>query len=105
MINAPEAFRFGTITLDASTAQFFSAASGVSAADLEKADEVYLSVETAGIRFRMDGTAPTAAIGEPLAAGARLIIIGRDNAMKLQVIGQSGSPAVSFHLLSYGRVA
>jgi hypothetical protein len=103
MINALEAFRFGTFTADG-TARAISHAAGVSDDDLAIADEVRLSVETANIRFRLDGVDPTASVGELVAAGGQLSVAGRENAQKLRIIAAGGSPVVSFHLLSDERV-
>jgi hypothetical protein len=102
-VAAREVFRFGTFTADG-TARALSHAAGVSDADLTKADEVHLSVETAGVRFRMDGTDPTAEVGELVDTGGQLTIVGRENVQKLRVIAADGSPVVSFHLLSDDRV-
>ncbi len=41
-----------------------------------------ITVETAGVRYRDDGTNPTAAIGTPLAAGAVLIYNGDPSPLK-----------------------
>jgi hypothetical protein len=102
-IAAREVFRFGTFTADG-TARALSHAAGVSDDDLAVADEVHLSVETASIRFRMDGTDPTAEVGELVEAGGQLTVAGRENVQKLRIIAAGGSPVVSFHLLSDERV-
>ena len=102
-VSAREVFRFVTFTADG-TARALSYAGDVSDDDVAKADEVHLSVETANVRFRMDGTDPTTSVGELVEAGGQLSIVGRENVGKLRIIAVSGSPVVSFHLLSDERV-
>ena len=51
-----------------------------------------ITVETAGVRWRDDGTAPTASIGMPIAAGGVFTYNGNMGA--IQFIAQSGSPVV-----------
>lgn len=53
----------------------------------------YLSVETAGVRYRDDGGAPTATVGQPLASGVAILYAGTMSA--LQFIAQSASPVVN----------
>jgi hypothetical protein len=52
-----------------------------------------ICVETAAARYRDDGTAPTASVGLPLAAGACMTYSGPFSA--LQLIAQSGSPVAT----------
>jgi len=51
-----------------------------------------ICVETAGVRYRDDGTAPTASIGIPVSAGTCFQYSGPLTA--IQFIAQSGSPTV-----------
>lgn len=50
-------------------------------------------VETAPIRFRVDGTAPTATQGELVEAGSVIILDSRDQIQKLQVIRRGTTSA------------
>lgn len=59
-----------------------------------KAFEVFISVETNAIRYRIDGTDPTASEGHPVAAGASVTITGYDNIRRLKMIRQSADAAV-----------
>lgn len=59
-----------------------------------------LNSETAGIRWRDDGTAPTATVGMILATGTTLEYWGTLSA--LQFIAQTGSPLLD---VSYYRIA
>jgi len=61
----------------------------VEAAGLTLTDVLIVRIipETQAIRWRDDGTAPTAAIGMPLAAGDELVYTGR-NPEQLSVIAQ-----------------
>lgn len=51
-----------------------------------------ITVETAGVRWRDDGTAPTTSIGMPLSAGQSFTYYGSLSA--IQFIAQSGSPVL-----------
>lgn len=51
-----------------------------------------ISVETAGVRYRDDGIAPTATVGMPVAAGTSFQYAGPLTA--IQFIAQSGSPTI-----------
>jgi hypothetical protein len=53
-----------------------------------------LTVETADIRVRFDGTAPTTAIGHLVAAGSSLTISGRANLTQLKMIATSTTATV-----------
>lgn len=58
------------------------------------AQRVTLNVETAAVRIRFDGTAPTATDGVPIASGASFVLDQSANIKKLQIIAQTGSPVV-----------
>jgi len=57
-----------------------------------------LCVDTAAIRWRDDGTAPTASVGMPIAAGQCFYYSG--TFATLRVIAQSGSPVVNISFYS-----
>lgn len=52
-----------------------------------------ITVETAGVRWRDDGSAPTASVGMPLTAGQSFTYYG--NLSAIQFIAVSGSPTVN----------
>lgn len=52
----------------------------------------YVTVETQGVRWRDDGTSPTASIGNPVAAGAQLVYSGNLSAIKF--IQQAASATI-----------
>lgn len=52
-----------------------------------------LSVESAGIRWRDDGTDPTSSVGQPVAAGQALCY-GNDP-HSVRIIGQTGTPTIN----------
>jgi hypothetical protein len=54
---------------------------------------VYITPETAAIRWRDDGTAPTTTVGNPVGAGAQLVYAGPLLAM--QIIAQAGTATVN----------
>ncbi len=51
-----------------------------------------ISVETAGVRYRDDGVAPTATVGMPIASGASFQYFGPLSA--LQFTAQTGAPTL-----------
>lgn len=57
-----------------------------------RATAALVTVETAGVRWRDDGTPPTATIGMPLSAGQSFTYYG--NLSAIQFIAQSGSPVL-----------
>lgn len=57
-----------------------------------------LCVDTAAIRWRDDGTAPTASVGMPVASGQCFYYSGTMSA--LRVIAQTGSPVVNISFYS-----
>jgi len=52
-----------------------------------------LSVESAGVRWRDDGTDPTSSVGQPVAAGQALCY-GNDP-HTVRIIGQTGAPTIN----------
>lgn len=54
---------------------------------------------TANVRYRDDGTAPTASVGVPLFVGATLFYTG--DLTKIQFIAQSGSPTLDIAFYRY----
>ena len=52
----------------------------------------------------LDGLRPTTSAGALVMAGSSFTVVGRENVAKLRIIAASGSPVVSFHLLSQDRV-
>ncbi len=60
--------------------------------------KLVISTETQSIRWRDDGTAPTAAVGMPLAVGSTLVYEG--NVARLQIIQTAASATVN--IAAYG---
>lgn len=52
------------------------------------------TVETNSIRFRLDGTAPTATVGHLMAAGDSFLVTGDTNITNLRLIRQSADATV-----------
>lgn len=52
-------------------------------------DVVTIYVDTDAVRYRLDGTAPTATVGMPLAVGDRLILSGRGRIAAAKFIRQT----------------
>ena len=57
-------------------------------------------VETNPIRFRIDGTAPAAGVGIPIATGQNIIITGTNNVKNFSCIDQSAA-ASAVHVQVY----
>lgn len=95
---------YGQFTVDASTAKTLKSASangsnmttvvGTTAAKRVVRAEV---VAEQAIRFRLDGVAPTAAIGNPLPAGAQYLLTSDPG--QFQFISQSGTATVNVEFL------
>lgn len=95
---------FGQFTVDASTAKTLAAAAangsnmttvqGTAFAKRVARAEI---VPEQAIRFRLDGVAPTASIGNPLPAGAQYLLTSDPS--KFQFISQSGTATVNVEFL------
>lgn len=86
----------GYCRLSVTTAVLISTCSGGIPAE---ATFAYISTETAAIRWRDDGTAPTTAIGNPLATGTVLTFMS--NLATLQIIAQTGTATVNVAFYRY----
>lgn len=60
-----------------------------------------VSVESNGVRYRTDGTLPTATVGMPIASGSSVILCGLDILTNFTVISQAGTATVNMDF--YGR--
>lgn len=84
MPNWATAYDFEKLTVS-STAQVLSASKYLVSGE-RKATQAIITVEDDAIRFRMDGTAPTAAIGHKLAVGSSVTLDGYDNIKNFKAI-------------------
>jgi hypothetical protein len=67
--------------------------------DFLPAKEALLVVETNSIRYRVDGVAPTAGVGQILTAGQSILIQGIDNLRKFRCIDTAaGASSISCHV-------
>jgi hypothetical protein len=67
--------------------------------DFLPAKEALLVVETNSIRYRVDGVAPAAGVGQILTAGQSILIQGIDNLRKFRCIDTAaGASSVSVHV-------
>lgn len=53
----------------------------------------HIQVETADIRYRLDGTAPTASVGTILEAGRELVLTSGDEVQQFSAISKDGGTA------------
>lgn len=90
------AIALGYCQLSISTAVFISTCSGGIPANTRT---IYLTPETAALRCRDDGTAPTATIGNPVAVGAQLRYSASNGVTgpgaTLKCIAQTGTSTVN----------
>lgn len=62
--------------------------------DVKRMDEALITVETNQIRFRLDGTNPTASVGHLLGAGDSIVVSGYGNLSKLRFIRVSADATI-----------
>lgn len=95
--NSPGVFAFETITVSTVSIGFTAATYAPSGQD--QASAALISLETNPIRFRSDGTDPTAAVGHPAVAGQTIEVCGAPNVRKFRMIrsgAADGSATVSY---------
>lgn len=88
-----DAFAFETITV-AATAIGPTEATRAGDASISAAQAAYITVETASIRLRYDGTDPTATVGHLVQAGETLRLEGSGNIAALKMI-RSGTTSAA----------
>lgn len=88
---AKRAFAFDDHTVSSTALALTSLdfAAGVVAA----ADEALITVETQSVRYRLDGTAPTASVGHLVAAAGSITVTGNTNVKNFKIIRATGSDA------------
>ena len=90
-------YAFESLTVSSSaiplTASVYNTVAVTSGANpLRQVQYVVITTETNSIRYRYDGTAPTASIGHLMTAGTALVLIGYDTITQFQAIA-SGADA------------
>lgn len=94
-------YDFETLAPDAVTAVALTTAR-LAHTGKQKAMRAFLTVEDADIRYRIDGVAPTASVGNiAYNGGAPLEIEGTTNLENLQIIATSGTAKVSVTFSRY----
>ena len=66
---------------------------GLTAGTFGVANKALITVESAAVRFRLDATAPTAAVGTPLEVGSTLELYGADLLSRVRFIRRDGVSA------------
>jgi len=74
---------------------------GLTAATYAENDVALITVDDAAVRFRLDGTAPTATVGHVLEPGDVLVLDSPDQLTKVRFIRRDGVSATL--RVSYGR--
>ena len=92
-------FAFETLTVDNTAAGIPFTAATMQPGGKRTAIAAFCSVETAPIRFRGDGTAPTATVGMLLNVGDTFVVWGTEdlnNAKFIRTTGTSGTVTVRY---------
>lgn len=97
-LGSPGVFAFETITVS-SVSIGFTAATYAPTGE-QQAFAALVSLETNAIRFRSDGTAPTAAVGHAVSAGSNIEVCGTANVRNFRMIRQSADATAT---VSYFR--
>lgn len=75
---------------------------GFSAAEVDTADVMYISVEGNAVRWAVGVTNPTASIGHAIAVGGDFTLRGRELIKAFQIVSQTGTATVHITLFSRG---
>ncbi len=87
---------FEQITVSTTAVGLTTSNYDVSGADLgRRTKRVTCAVETAAIRFRLDGTDPTASVGWPANAGDQIVIDKPNDISSFKAIAQGSSATLS----------
>lgn len=86
-----ETYTFETISGSSTSASALTAANYAASSSSALNCGALISIETADIRFRTDGTAPTNAIGHKVTAGNSFTLDSLSDVSKLQMIGVSAA--------------
>jgi hypothetical protein len=82
------------MAIDFESLTISTAAVSITAAIIDQHhDDALVTVETAAVRFRIDGTAPTATVGHALEVGDVLELRGMGEIGKFQAIRRDGTDA------------
>lgn len=100
MIHTTHAVDFGQATVS-NAAKTLAADFGLDADLLAQADRARISAATDAVRYRYDGSAPTATVGHVLAANGTIEVIGNANIKALQFIRVTNDAVVSVTLESF----
>lgn len=99
-------YAFEAITV--STTATGPAAANVSLPELggyfRRAIHIFISVDTNPVRFRWDGTDPTATVGHKFLSGDVLVLEGYDLISKLRMIRDTSAAADAVVSITYSRV-
>lgn len=92
-LTAPDAYALKGNTISTSALPITDASWSWGATDLAGADQAVVACNTNGVVVTWDGTAPTASLGVPLAAGEWVLVKGNANVQNLKLIRSGGSDA------------
>ena len=80
-------FAFENLTVSTSSVGFTAATYG-------NANFAHVYIDVADVRMRLDGGAPTASVGVPLAVGSEVILENKDELTRVRFIRDGGTDAV-----------
>lgn len=94
--DSPGVFAFETITVSSASIGFTSAT--YAPTGQTPAFAALVTIETNSVRFRSDGTAPTASVGHIVTANQTIEVCGTDNVKNFRMIrvGSDASATVSY---------
>ena len=92
------AFNFASVTVDDASTSITASVTGTATragepAVVRRAQRALVTVATAQIRFRYDGTAPSSTVGHLAEAGDKLEILGYDNILNFRAIRTTATNA------------
>lgn len=91
-----EAAAFAAETIAVSSTAIGPTAATVNPTTTRGASQMYCSVEAQPIRYRFDGTNPTALVGHPAVAGTTLTVTGAANITRFKAIKSGATDASVF---------
>lgn len=101
-LQAASAYALKGNTISSSALAISHASWSWGANDLAQADKATIACNTNGVVVSWNGTDPTATLGVPVAAGAKIEVLGNKNVQALKLIRSGGSDAaVSVQLEKY----
>lgn len=96
-VSAPvgDAYAYEAITVSTTAVGFTATTITPTSASLRPATAAIITLETADIRYRYDGTNPTATEGHAAASGSTIVVRGANNVLRFRMIRSGASDATA----------